>query len=366
MVSAPMNAAPVPARLTRYLLSTVIGSVLSVAAVLTGLYFSVDLVREAGDMSGGYGLAEVFGFLARTLPARLYDLFPFAALIGTMVALGRLAAGSELIAMRACGFDQLRISVRVLVAGLSLGLVVMLIGETVAPALELDARIDREQALERQVGAASGSSLWLRDGQLMIRAGLVIWEREDRVRFADLRIYELDANGGLARVLHAESGRHIGGRWLLGGATELDSRSATVTGHGDASLDLSSDLRPNVFRALATRPRLLPIGDILTIRRYLEANGQDAAAYDQALWRRVLYPIHLLAMVFSGVALLLFGGRRLPPALGVFAGVSLGIGFFVVHRLVLGMAPVLPVPLWITHLIPAALFAALGLALLRR
>lgn len=361
-----MRASVLATRLSRYLLGTVIGSVLAVAAVLTGLYFSVDLVREAGDMAGGYGLLEVFGFLLNTLPARLYDLFPFAALIGTMVALGRLASGSELIAMRACGFDQIRISAQAVLAGLGLGLSVMLVGETVAPALELDARIDREQARDRQVGAASGASLWLRDGRRMIRAGLVIWERDDRVRFADLRIYELEEDGGLTRVIQAESGRHLDGRWLLSGASTLDSESGMLTRYGESPIDLASDLQPDVFRALATRPRLLPISDILTIRRYLEANDQDAGAYDQAFWRRALYPVNLFAMVFSGVALLLYGGRRLPPALGVFAGVSFGIGFFVVHRLVLGMAPVVPAPLWITHLIPAALFAALGLALLRR
>ncbi len=355
-----------PLRLSRYLVGSVIGSILAVAAVLTGLYLSVDLVREAGDMSAGYGLLEVIGFLVRTLPARLYDLFPFAALIGTMVALGRLSAGSELIAMRACGFDQLRISAQVLLAGAGLGLAVMLVGETIAPSLELQARIDREQALERQVGAASGSSLWLRDGPMVIQAGLVIWERDDRVRFADLRFYELDRGDGIARIVHADSARHVDGRWALTGATTLDATTGALQQHALAPGQLSSELRPDVFRALATRPRLLPVRDILRIRSYLQDNGQDAVGYSQALWRRVLYPVNLIAMVFSGVALLLYGGRRLPPALGVFAGVSLGIGFFVVYRLVLGMAPVVPVPLAVTHLIPATLFVGLAIALLRR
>jgi lipopolysaccharide export system permease protein len=121
-----------------------------------------------------------------------------------------------------------------------------------------------------------------------------------------------------------------------------------------------------VFRALATRPRLLPIADIVRIRRHLEDNGQEAVDYRQAFWRRLLYPVNLLAMLFSGVALLLRTGRGLPPAIGVFAGVSLGIGFIVVHRLILGLAPVLPLPFGMTHLVPAALFALAGTWLLRR
>jgi lipopolysaccharide export LptBFGC system permease protein LptF len=80
----------------------------------------------------------------------------------------------------------------------------------------------------------------------------------------------------------------------------------------------------------------------------------------------LLYPVNLLAMLFAGVALLLRTGRGLPPAVGVFAGVSLGIAFIVVHRLVLGLAPVLPLHLGITHLLPAVVFVTGGLWLLRR
>lgn len=353
-----------PSRLGRYLTGSVVRSVLAVCAVLVGLYLGVDFVREAGDINERYRVLEVAWFLVRTLPARLYDLFPFAALIGTIVALGRLAAGSELIAMRACGFDQPRIAGRALLASLSLGLLVMWAGETVAPRLELEARIDREQARERQVGG-TGASLWLRDGPRMIRAGLVLWEPDDRVRFAELEIYELDGQDRIERVLHAGSARHVDGRWLLTGATALNALDGSRQRH-ERPLALESELEPDVFRALATRPRLLPIRDILRIRGYLRENGQDTTGYDQALWRRAFYPLNLLAMVFSGLALLLKAGRRLPPALGVFAGVSLGIGFVVVHRLVLGTAPVLPVPLWLTHLVPAALFAVLGMLMLRR
>jgi len=352
-------------RLSRYLVGSAIRAVLAVAAVLTGLYFGVDLVREAGDMSGAYGLAEVLSFLVRTLPARLYDLFPFAALIGTTLALGRLAAGSELVAMRAGGFDQVRIGLQVLLAGLGLGLAVMLVGETVAPALELDARIDREQALDRQIGGTPGSGLWLRDGRRMVRAGLVIWQRDDRVRFADLIVYDLDRVNRITAIVHAESAHHDDGQWHLAGATRMNPETG-VRDRREVPLRLDSGLDPDVFRALATRPRLLSIRDIVRIRDHLRSNGQQVTAYSQALWRRALYPLNLLAMVFSGVALLLFGGRRMPPALGVFAGVSLGIGFVVVHRLVLGMAPVLPVPPAITHLLPAALFFVLGALLLRR
>lgn len=352
--------------LGRYLARSVARSVVLVALVLAGLYLSVDLVREAGDMTAGYGAVEILVFILRIIPARLYDLFPFAVLIGGLIALGRLSANSELVAMRAGGFHQLRILGHALGPALLLGLAVMLAGETLVPRLELDARMDRERARDGQVGGTAGQALWIRDGRLMIQAGILLWDEDDQVRFGNLRIYVLDEVNSIDRIIHATSARHGAGRWRLEDVTAVDARTAARTDEADGTVEMASELDPGVFRALVTRPRLLPIHDILRIQAYLEANDQDATAYRQAFWRRLLYPLNMLMMLLSGVAVLLRAGRRLSPALGVFSGVSLGIGFVVVQRLVLGLAPVLPIPFGLTHLLPAAAFGLLALLILRR
>lgn len=352
-------------RLGRYIGGSVASAIALVALVLTGLYLGVDLVREAGDMAGRYGPLDVAWFLVRTAPARLYDLFPFAVLIGGMVALGRLSARSELVAMRACGFHQTRITAQVMLVALALGLLVMLFGERIAPTLELAARIDRERALNSQVGEGTGQSLWIRDGSRMIHVGMLVWRDDERLRFADLRVYGIAGADRFDAVVHAASARHVEGNWLLADTIRLDPATGEVTRKSGETV-MDSQLDPGLFRALATRPRLLPIHDILRIQDYLAADGQDTTAYRQAFWRRLLYPINLVAMLFSGVALLLRAGRRLSPSVGVFAGVSLGIGFVVVHRLMLGVAPVLPLPMGVTHFAPAAVFAIGGLLLLRR
>lgn len=352
--------------LGRYLARSVARSVMLVALVLGGLYLSIDLVREARDMAAGYGIGQILFFVLRIMPARLYDLFPFAVLIGGMIALGRFSANSELVAMRAGGFHQPRILGHALIPALSLGLVVMLAGESLVPRLALDARIDRERARTGQVGGVAGQPLWIRDDRMMIQVGMLIWDEDDEVRFGDLRIYLLDEVNSVARVVRATGARHEPGRWLLEGVTALDARTAARSESAGGELEIESELERGVFRALVTRPRLLPIRDILRIQKYLEANGQDATAYRQAFWRRVLYPVNMLMMLLSGIALLLRAGRHMSPALGVFSGVSLGIGFVVFHRLVLGLAPVLPIPFGLTHLLPALAFGLLALVMTRR
>jgi len=349
-------------RLGRYVAAAVLSSVLQTTVVLMALYAGIDLARESRDLGGGYGVGAMFGYIARTLPARLYDLFPYATLIGTMIGLARLAARNEIIAMRVCGFHRARIVVQVLgVAGV-LGLIVMIVGETLAPRLELAARVEREQRVSGTVGLQGSRGLWIRDGQHMIRIGLLIWQPGDRVGFADLRVYALDDPSGMQRMLQARSARHTDEGWWLAEVTETVPGTGTVRGLREP-LRLESGLQPEVFRALATRPRLLPMRDIAAIARHLQANGQDSSAYEQAFWRRAWYPIHLLAMLAAGLPVLLGSVRTLPVSLAVFAGVSMGVGFVVVQRLVLGIAPVLPISPAITLLLPACLFGGLALLL---
>ena len=165
-------------------------------------------------------------------------------------------------------------------------------------------------------------------------------------------------------LVRAAQGNHDGRAWQLEQGTRLD----LVTGARESfeRTELASALNPEVFDALATRPRLLPVADILRIRDYLEANGLDASAYLEAFWRRVLYPVNLLAMVLIGLPLLFRPGRQASTAVNVFSGVALGVGFVVVQRISLGLAPVLPVPVGVTHALPALLFGGAAYVLLRR
>ncbi|MCA1779681.1 MAG: LPS export ABC transporter permease LptG [Xanthomonadaceae bacterium] len=351
--------------LARYITSQSAGAMLRVSLVLVGLYVSVDLVREAADLGEGYGVPEMLLYLLRTAPARLYDLFPFAILIGGVIALGRLNASQEAVAMRACGFHRWRIVSHSLAAALVLVGLVMAAGEWLVPALETQARIERERARTGQVGMAPGQQLWVRDGPFMIRAGLLIQNDFEQVGFTGLRFYELDADGQLQRLILASGASHRNGFWHLFEARRLDLKSGSLSA-AESEFIVQSELSPDVFRALATRPRLLPLSDIIEIRRYLEANELDASAYAQAFWRRLLYPLNALAMLIAGASFVFKSSRTVAPVIGVFIGVSIGIGFVLVNRIVIGLAPIVPVPMGLIHMVPSVVFAILGSVLLRR
>jgi len=90
--------------LTRYILGEVVSHALIGAAVFTFVLFTRDLgrilelvVRNSAPLPS---IAEVFFY---TVPVALTYTIPMGVLVGILIGLSRLAADSEITAMRASG-----------------------------------------------------------------------------------------------------------------------------------------------------------------------------------------------------------------------------------------------------------------------
>ena len=170
--------------LTRYILGEVVSHALIGAAVFTFVLFTRDLgrilelvVRNSAPLPS---IAEIFFF---TVPVALTYTIPMGVLVGILIGLSRLAADSEITAMRASGIGVwtfLRIvSVFVVVAWLlALGNSVYLAPRSLAALGQLQNRLKGAQAsfevqprvfyegfpkivlYVQDVKAASGAALW--------------------------------------------------------------------------------------------------------------------------------------------------------------------------------------------------------------
>ena len=90
--------------LTRYIGRELLAAILFIFVALVMLFAFFDLIHELGDVGrGGYTLSTALIFVALQLPSRMYELFPVAALIGTLFAMAQLVANSEYTVMRASG-----------------------------------------------------------------------------------------------------------------------------------------------------------------------------------------------------------------------------------------------------------------------
>jgi len=350
--------------LTFYIARAVLIGIGLTCLLLVAVHTLIDVIREARSLTGAYGPLQMIWFLLQTMPRRLYDIFPFAALIGTLLGLGALAGANELVAMRVAGMDRTQVMQRVLLSVLLCLVVVMLMAEWLIPDLEAQARAERQQARTGQLHFGGQGQFWLRDGPFMLRLGEAVWTDRERLVFTDVLIYRLDGGMRTAEVMLAEQADHASGRWLL-----QDVRWRLI-GDGEMGMEplrqLNSGLTPGLFQAAVSRPRLLALSDLYRLRVYMDKSGLDAGPYQQAFWTRVFFPVNVLAMVLVALPFAFRSQRGGTQGAGLFIGVVLGLVFFVFSRLSTGLAQVWPLPIWFWSSLPAMLTVGLSLYLLRR
>ena len=90
------------------------------------------------------------------MPTHVYEVFPIAALIGTLFALAQLVASSEYTVMRASGVSLLRLNAALLTVGLLFATITFVFGEFIGPPAEQLAQRVRSLRLPASSHRSSG------------------------------------------------------------------------------------------------------------------------------------------------------------------------------------------------------------------
>ena len=191
-------------RVDGYIARTVWVSILLVLLVIVSIDALSAFIDESDSRSDRYDFAEIGRYVLLTLPGRVYEYIPFAALIGALIGLGQLASTSELVVMRAAGISNLRLAWTVLRQAILLAVIGFLIGEYLAPWTEQRAQSGRALALyeNRQLGDERG--VWRRDGSLFMHVRAVA----PAGQVLGVTIYDFADNGWLRRALSADRARY--------------------------------------------------------------------------------------------------------------------------------------------------------------
>ena len=139
---------------------------LSVLVALFCFFSLIDQLEETGK--GSYGVAQAVTYVLLTMPRLAYELFPIAAVIGSMAALGMMAQHSELAVIRTAGISKLNLSLVLAKSGLILVAIALIIGELLAPVCEEKAQHMRSMALTDQIALKTSYGFWARDGNSYI------------------------------------------------------------------------------------------------------------------------------------------------------------------------------------------------------
>jgi lipopolysaccharide export system permease protein len=320
--------------LRKYIGRDVLASTLLIFAALIGLFTFFDLINEMRDVGrGGYGLTSALLFVALHIPSRVYELFPVAALIGTLFAISQFVANSEYTVMRASGTSIVQIGWAVLRVGIPLAIATFLAGEYVAPPAERMAQNVRAAAMGNATGVVAQqfeSGFWFKQDYTFVNIRTVLAD----MTLVGVRIYEFDRDLRLTAVRSAESGRFEGdGRWRLEKVqvTELTRDSTTVS--SVPTFLWQSVLQPSLLTVYQVAPERLALATLYDNIQALGSGAQKTARFEIALWSKILYPVAVLVMMLLALPFAQFQRRQGGVGFRIFAGTMLGLAFWLIERL---------------------------------
>ncbi|MCC6196633.1 MAG: LPS export ABC transporter permease LptG [Burkholderiales bacterium] len=320
--------------LTRYIGKDVLLSTLLIFVALIGLFTFFDLINEMRDVGrGSYTLVTALLYVALHIPQRLYELFPVAALIGTLFAISQFVANSEFTVMRASGASIFQVGWAVVRVGIPLALVTFLAGEYVAPPAERLAQTVRAAALGGATGVVAQqfeSGFWFKQDLTFVNIRTVLSD----MTLVGVRIYEFDRDLRLTAVRSAETGKFAGdGRWKLEQvkSTEIGRDSAQVT--TQPTWLWASVLQPSILTVYQVAPERLALSTLYDNIRVLGTGAQKTSRFEIAFWSKVLYPAAVLVMMVLALPFAQFQRRQGGVGFRIFAGTMLGLAFWLIERL---------------------------------
>lgn len=349
-------------KLDRYIGSNVLVAILAVLGVIVGLSVLFSYIDELGSLDNNYSLLDAATWVAWTVPRRIFEMLPMAALIGCLVGLGNLAGGSELTVMRAAGVSLGRIVWAVMRPLLVLLLVGILIGEYLAPWSERQAESGRAMALGGGEALSSKRGLWHREGNEFIHINAV----QPNGSLYGVTRYQFDAERNLLSSSFARRAQFQGDSWLLEdiATTEFHENSTEVKRSAQESWDVG--LSVQLLSTVVLDPDALSISGLWRYSHYLAEQGLNNGRYWLAFWGKVLQPLVTAALVLMAISFVFGPLRSVTLGQRLFTGVLVGFVFKIVQDLLGPASLVFNFPSILAVVLPALFCALAGGWLLRR
>lgn len=315
-------------------------------AVLMALFSFFTLIDELGKTGvGSYGVPQALLYVLFTMPRIAYELFPVAAVVGSMTVLGIMARNSELDVIRTSGVSRFGLAVVLARSGLVLVLIAVVLGEFVAPASEERAQHLRSVAMTDQITLNTRYGLWVRDGNSFVN----IRKALPGNRVEDVYVYKFDGHNRLSSSVYAKSAEYRNGQWQMHGIRESVIGDQKVVRRNIKQATWDSLLDPDMINLILVKPQFLAIWELAGYIRYLRQNAQNTQLYEQALWTKLVRPFSILAMIILAVPLVRGHSRFGTVGQRVFLGAFAGIIFHLCNQVsehlgvVYGISPAISV-----------------------
>jgi lipopolysaccharide export system permease protein len=340
----------------RYIAGTVISATLVTIVALLGMQLFIELVAELQDIgTRDYTLWQALLYVPLLLPTDLYQFFPIAGLIGSLMGLGWLASRSELIALRAAGVSMKQVIGAVLKTGVLMLLVATLIGEGVAPWAQHYAKTRKALAMSGGQALKTTQGTWVRDGESFIHIDAIL----PQGRLQGVTRYQF-INHQLVAAGYAQNAVYHQGHWLFQNVVESQLGKESIHVQHYPERDWGITFKPRLLGTTSIVPQEQSLKKLHTYIRYSRQSGQNASEYEFIFWQRIFQPLATLIMIVLGVPCVFGPMRTASIGLRILLGILIGFIFYMLNQFFGPLTLVYQLSPWVAAALPALLFATGG------
>lgn len=356
----------------RYIAVTVIRGILSIWVLLLGFILVVTLISELQTDKASYTFGHAAWFVLLRTPYLAHQVFPFAALIGTLVSIGSLGNSQELVALRSSGVSRQRLTVSVLMGASVLLIPIMMVGEYLAPDLQQSARTFRFAHKTGRIHLGGVGGLWIRDGGQIINIRTPVIAPGETARFSNVQIYNLDDEFKLQSITNAKEALPTSNE--SDGSPEWTLLKVSDTAIGDSRIRVQREperiwetrVEVGLLSSAVNRPSAMSMQSLHNYAEYLQENGQDAREYVAEFWEKAYFPFTIYALLLLGLPFVFVMNRQQSIGVNIFAGIVAGSVYLIMARWVQNFAEAFGFPFWLMAALPIVALSSFGLYRLRK
>ena len=336
--------------LHRYLWGSLIRGYLPVLAILLAVFSLFVFVEEVDEVGNGrYTFWAAGEFVLLTLPERFVVLSPFIALLGSIMALGGLANGRELLAMQAGGMSHFQIAGIVMQVGMVFMLIVACLEEYVTPTLDQYAHISRSLALSNSRVYQGKQGLWFREGTRYIRIKKLKYGKIPQ----DIDIFEFNHNGEMVTYLYVEEADvQNPQKWILKNIQKKVINGPRVSEETLSSIVWDSPFNREEMRLLTLPASSLAPSDLFSYIGILESKNQNVLRYELAFWGKIFMPLKTGFMVLVSLPFVFGPLRSASAGKRIMLGGLVGIGYYLTTEILEHLGILLGASAFLTTIIP--------------
>ena len=318
----------------RYIRKTLLSFTLVVLVIWLGVYSFFNFLSEMSSIGQvNYTSLEAFRYIALQIPEVAYKHASPVILLGCVLGMGHLATTSQLLVLRVSGMSIFKLTMLTIKTALIFIIAVIAIGEIFAPIASDEAEKGRSKALGHSIASQSQEGFWIRDGENFIN----VQKNIDGKLFSDVTIIEVNSSNKISKVITSENAV-FDGKSLKMNNTEIfsidDVKEFNNISHKERnSYNKIVSFDKDLIDSLKKEPEELTTWNIIKQIQFLSNNKLRSEIYEVELYKRLIKPITLIAMILLAM-LFIFGSTR-DVTLGrkIFFGVAVGLSFEMLSRI---------------------------------